>query len=122
MLLEEAVGKGYSECEPCEELRSTILEAERCAKLASQMTTAKHRGSGMSVTTRGTLSLASVGEKRMDVDELVKFLEQVECLPCKVPEASILQVCVGVCACVCVVCVCVVCVCVRVCVCMCARY
>ncbi len=96
MLLEEAVGKGYSGCEPCEELKATILEAERCAEVAYQMTSMKQGGDGgdSSIMTRGNASSASsVGDKRMDVEELVKFLEQVESLPCKVPEANALQVC-----------------------------
>ena len=78
--------KGYTGCEPCEELKATILEAERCAKLAAQMTAAKHRGN------TGSGKVTEVGEKRMHVDDLVKFLEEVESLPCKVPEANILQV------------------------------
>ena len=65
------------------------------------MTSAKRRGGGggTSVTTRGAASSAAAVEKRMDVEELVKFLQQVESLPCKVPEASALQVHVCICTC-----------------------
>lgn len=90
-LLEEAVTKGYSGCETCEELQAAILEAEKCAEAALQTALGRRRGSGSSVGGRGGASLS--GEMRpMDVEELVKFMEQVESLPCKIPEANILQV------------------------------
>ena len=93
LLYDEAVSKGYSSCEVCEELLSAIKEAERCAKTAVQISSGKHRGIVVSISSRGSSSV----EKRMDVDELIEFLEQVESLPCSIPEASILQV-RGLCA------------------------
>lgn len=85
-LLSEAQAKGYGGSEPCEELKATIQEAEKCSGMALQIS-GKHRA----VTTVATRNCAST-EKKMDVDELVKFLEQVDLLPCKIPEASILLV------------------------------
>ena len=61
MLLEEAVDKGYGGCETGEELRATILEAERCAKVAYQMASVEHRGDGgSSITTRGNASSSAL--------------------------------------------------------------
>lgn len=82
-LLSGALSRGYGGSEPCEELRATILEAEICSSKALQLASRKQ------VTTRGS---AEVAEKRMGVDELVKFVEQVEALPCNIPEADILLV------------------------------
>ena len=89
-LLSEAQAKGYGGSEPCEELKATIQEAEKCSRMALQIS-GKHRTRGGGVTPAATRSSAST-EKKMDVNELVKFLEQVDLLPCKIPEAGILLV------------------------------
>jgi hypothetical protein len=80
-----ALTKGYGGSEPCEELRATIQEAEACSSRALQLASRKQV-----VSRRG--SAAAVGDKRMGVGELMKFMEQVETLPCRIPEANILQV------------------------------
>lgn len=83
-MLSNALAKGYSSSEPCEELKATIQEAEACSSKALQLASKKQV-----VTRRG--SAAATG-KKMGVEELVIFMEQVEALPCRIPEANILQV------------------------------
>ena len=83
-LLSKALAKGYGNSEPCDELRATIEEADACSSKALQLASRKHV-----VTRRGSTAMA---EKKMGVEELVKFMEQVEALPCQIPEANILQV------------------------------
>jgi len=63
----------FISCEAYEELEATIQEVEKCSKQALQIATGKQRGS----------------EEKMNVEELVQFLEQVESLPAKIPEAIV---------------------------------
>lgn len=94
VLMTEAVSKGYNASETFDELRASIQEAEKCAEAALQTSLGRRRVGGAGGTTSvGSKGGASSSAKRMNVDELVKFLEQVESLPCKIPEANILQVC-----------------------------
>ena len=89
-LLAEGNGSDYSDSEPGDELRSSVDEAHRLAKLALQMSSNKKKGLAWSVSTRG--GVASSAEKRMDLDRLVEFLNQVSAAPCRIPEAELLQV------------------------------
>ena len=86
-LLTEAVGKGYTGSEPCQELKATISEAEKCQEVALKISSSKHSSSSSSSS-----SSSFSCEDKMDVEELIKFLDQVESLPCKIPEAGTLQV------------------------------
>jgi len=67
-----------------------VDEAHRLAKMAVQMSSNRKKGLAWSVSTRG--GGASSAEKRMDLDRLVEFLNQVSAAPCRVPEAELLQV------------------------------
>ena len=92
-LLSEGDRTGCSDSEPGDELRESVEEAHKLAEVAVQMTSGKKKGVVWSVSTRTGSSSA---EKRMDLDELVDFLNQVSTAPCRIPEAELLQVSGGV--------------------------
>lgn len=87
-LLAEADRKGYSDSETGDELRASIEEAQKLADAALEITSGKKKGIVMSISTRGS----SAVEKRMGLEELVDFMVQVESVPCRIPEADLLQV------------------------------
>lgn len=87
-LLEEADRSGYSDSEVGDELRASIQEALKLADAALQIVSGNRKGIVMSITTRGS----SAVEKRMEVDDLKEFINQVESMPCRIPEADSLQV------------------------------
>ena len=86
--LEEADRNGYSDSEVGDELRASIQEALKLAETAVQITDGNRKGIIMSISTRGSSAI----EKRMELDELVDFISQVESMPCRIPEADLLQV------------------------------
>ena len=69
-----------------DELQATLQDVKKCATTAVQL-----------VSTKPKTRYSNV-----DVRDVKDFLNQVEGLPCKLPEADVLKVCVCVCVCVCV--------------------
>ena len=87
-LLAEGDSNGYSDSEGGDELRASVEEAHKLAEIAVQITSGNKKGVVLSMATRG----GSSTEKRMGLDELVDFMEQVSAVPCRIPEAELLQV------------------------------
>lgn len=75
-LVQEAVEKGYSSSEVYDELQTTLQEVKKYAANAVQLVTSKPK-------TRYS---------NVDVREVKDFLNKVENLPCKLPEADVLKV------------------------------
>lgn len=78
-LIEEAGEYGFTESRACEELLLTLQDVKKCVSTALQIGCGKHR------------TRHSTG-KCLDASGLREFLEQVEGLPCLVPEAESLWV------------------------------
>ena len=72
--------KDYCSSEIYDELQATLLDVKKCATTAVQL-----------VTTKPKTRYSNV-----DVREVKEFLNQVDGLPCKLPEADVLKVCVCV--------------------------
>ena len=87
-LLDEANSKNYSDSDIGDDLRENIKEAQKLSDAAIQITSMNRKSVVMSISTRG----ASTVDKRIELDELVEFLEKVKDMPCRIPEADILLV------------------------------
>ena len=77
-LHEEAVERGFTSSEISDELLATLRDVQRCVDTALHITNGRGRG--------------RAGTKMLDVSGLREFLEQVESLPCHLPEADALRV------------------------------
>ena len=82
-LVQEASEKGYTSSEVYGDLQATVQDVKKCATTAVQLVSTKPK-------TR---------HSNIDVREVKDFLSQVDNLPCKLPEADVLKVCVCMCMC-----------------------
>lgn len=76
----------FPDCDLLQLLKSTLAEAERCASVALQLVSRKHR-------TRQNLPTSLVHGPKLGLDELQAFNQQLESLPCLIREAELVQVC-----------------------------
>ena len=77
-LQDEATERGFTSSEISDELQTTLHDVQRCIDTALQITAGRGRG--------------RAGNKVLDVGGLKEFLEQVESLPCHLPEADAIRV------------------------------
>lgn len=75
----------FPDCDLLQLLKSTLAEAERCASVALQLVSRKHR-------TRHNLPTSVVHVPKLSLDELQAFRQQLEGLPCVIREADLVQV------------------------------
>ena len=75
----------FPECDLLQLLKSTLAEAERCASVAVQLVSRKHR-------TRHNLPTSLVQAPKLGLEELQAFGQQLESLPCVIREADLVQV------------------------------
>lgn len=85
----------FPDCDLLQLLKSTLAEAERCASVALQLVSRKHR-------TRHNLPASLVQGPKLGLDELQAFGQQLASLPCIIREADLVQVsymntCTGYC-------------------------
>jgi len=78
----------FPDCDLFQQLKAAVTEAERCASVALQLVSRKHR-------TRPHGGADTVPVTRLSLDELQGFMQQLQNLPCVVREAELVQVSIG---------------------------
>ena len=75
----------FPDCDLFQQLKAAVTEAERCASVALQLVSRKHR-------TRPHGGADPAPATRLSLDELQGFMQQLQNLPCVVREAELVQV------------------------------
>ncbi|XP_038061639.1 lysine-specific demethylase 5A-like isoform X2 [Patiria miniata] len=83
-MIVEADEKHFPDNELLQQLVSAVTEAERCATIATQLVSKKHR-------TRQRQHGDSKYVTRLTLEELKDFMEQVQGLPCEIREVELVQ-------------------------------
>ncbi|XP_019634092.1 PREDICTED: lysine-specific demethylase 5C-like isoform X3 [Branchiostoma belcheri] len=83
-LITEAEERKFPENELLHTLESAVAEAEKCASVAAQLVSKKHR-------TRNKTNCDTKYVARLSLEELKCFMEQVQSLPCIIQEAELIQ-------------------------------
>ncbi|XP_078594728.1 lysine-specific demethylase 5A-like isoform X17 [Branchiostoma floridae x Branchiostoma japonicum] len=83
-LITEAEERKFPENELLQALESAVAEAEKCASVAAQLVSKKHR-------TRNKTNCDTKYVARLSLEELKCFMEQVQSLPCIIQEAELIQ-------------------------------
>ncbi len=78
-LLAEATSRGFTSSEIYDELTVTLQDVQKCIDTAAQIVSGRLRGKG-------------AGGKMVDVGGLKSFLQEVQALPCHLPQANALRV------------------------------
>lgn len=84
-LVNTAEQSQFPDCDLFQQLKAAVTEAERCASVALQLVSRKHR-------TRPHGGADAVPVTRLSLDELQGFMQQLQNLPCVVREAELVQV------------------------------
>lgn len=74
----------FPDCDLFQQLKAAVAEAERCASVALQLVSRKHR-------TRPHSGADTAPSTRLSLDELQGFMQQLQNLPCVVREADLVQ-------------------------------
>ena len=85
-LVSTAEQSQFPDCDLLQQLKSTVTEAERCASVAVQLVSRKHR------TRHASPAIGSLPVAKLTLDELQAFMEQLNNLPCSIHEAELVQV------------------------------
>lgn len=83
-LVNTAEQSQFPDCDLFQQLKAAVTEAERCASVAVQLVSRKHR-------TRPHSGADNVAATRLSLDELQGFMQQLQNLPCVVREADLVQ-------------------------------
>lgn len=83
-LVSTAEQSQFPDCDLFQQLKAAVTEAERCASVALQLVSRKHR-------TRPHSGTEAVPATRLSLDELQGFMQQLQNLPCIVREADLVQ-------------------------------
>ncbi len=75
----EATNRGFTSSEIYDELTATLQDVQKCIDTAAQIVSGRPRGKG-------------AGGKMVDVGGLKNFLQEVQALPCHLPQADALRV------------------------------
>ncbi|XP_015761819.1 PREDICTED: LOW QUALITY PROTEIN: lysine-specific demethylase 5A-like [Acropora digitifera] len=83
-LVNTAEQSQFPDCDLFQQLKAAVAEAERCASVALQLVSRKHR-------TRPQSGAEAVSMTLLSLDELQGFMQQLQNLPCVVREAELVQ-------------------------------